>query len=212
MENAPNESTDPREPAEEPVSPFDETSPVEVNSTPFVKTPRVKDLLFAEDKPSRIATLLSLIFGLLSVTCIALLAVSLVNRHNAATQAERDADAQKGGSEPIYSENIGSFNVVLKSEANQKKDYDLRVDITVECSEQEGCDSLKDKQIEARDLVNPILSSITREEFLTLEGKNRIRRRIAEQLNGIAKGGKVEEVRFTELTIEEGRGGTKSSQ
>lgn len=178
----------------------------EDDSEPVIDKPlRIKDLLTSPDRPSKIMTALSMGFGLMSLLCIALLTYVIITHRHAKKPVALDADIQKMYLEPSAQENLGNYQVVLKAEPGQPHDFDLRVDIVAQCSTKEACATLKEKNIEARDVINPVLSSITRDEFLTLQGKNRVRRRIAEQLSGMVKNGKIEEVHFTDLTIESGR-------
>jgi flagellar basal body-associated protein FliL len=53
--------------------------------------------------------------------------------------------------------------------------------------------------------VIPVLVNLRREELLSPASKNLIRRRITEQLNSLPLNGKIIQILFTDLTIEDAR-------
>lgn len=162
------------------------------------KTPRIKELLQSPDSPSRFMTVLSIIFGILAVTCFALL-VALYLKHRS-HQKKVAIVADPVVVAPIVTESLGEFKLFLSPEGKER--IELRVDIVAECSTQDACTYLKDHLPQSRDVVLPVLSSSTREELLSPESKNLIRRRIAERLNAIPMSGKILQVHFSDMTIE----------
>lgn len=162
------------------------------------KTPRIKELLQSSDSPSRFMTVLSIVFGILAIACFALL-VSLYLKHRALQKKVVPVEAPVVAA-PVITESLGEFKLFLSPEGKER--IELRVDVVAECSTQEACTYLKDHLPQSRDVVLPVLSSSTREEFLSPDSKNLIRRKIAERLNAIPMSGKILQVHFSDMTIE----------
>lgn len=167
---------------------------------PPIRAPRLKDLLESPDPPSRFMTYLSFAFALLAIACT----VTLVMKYLEARRARHAVviEEPKPVNEKVITESLGEFRLVLKG-AESPNDGELRVDVVAECSNQETCTYLKDHQIQARDIVIPVLVNVRRDEMLNPETKNQIRRRIAEQLNSLPMNGKIIQILFTDLTIED---------
>jgi flagellar basal body-associated protein FliL len=163
-----------------------------------LKTPRIKELLQSPDTPSRFMTVLSIVFGILAVVCFSLL-VTLYVKHRAHEKKIAPVE-EKVVVAPIITEPLGEFKLFLTPEGKER--IELRVDIVAECSTQDACTYLKDHLPQARDVVLPVLSTSTREEFLSTDSKNLIRRKISERLNSIPMTGKVLQVHFSDMTIE----------
>lgn len=180
--------------------------PEEIENDDQGKRPHIKELLSSKDSPSRYVTFLSMAFAALSLICATLLIVIFIQNR----QANKPKVASTELTTPVYEkaiqEPVGFFQITIKSnDPDQKRSEELRVDIVAECSSLDTCNLLKEKITQARDLINPILTSATREEILNLDSKTQIRQRIAEQLTGLVEPGKIEQVHFSDLTIEPGR-------
>jgi flagellar basal body-associated protein FliL len=169
-------------------------------SHPPIRAPRIKELLESQDPPSRFITYLSIAFGLLAMLCLGV----LVKKYLEIRAAHQPAVVEeiKAAPEKVYTQAIGEFKLVLKG-AESPNDGELRVDMTAECSTQEACDYLKDHLPQTRDIVIPVLVNVRREEVLNPESKNLMRRRIAEQLNSLPMKGKIIQILFTDMTVED---------
>jgi flagellar basal body-associated protein FliL len=174
--------------------------------------PKLKELISSADAPSRVVTILSILFGMLSLISAGLLVVVFLQHKNENNNSHAPEKDPTPALAPIIQEPLGHYQVVLKSnevdaEGNPKatKNQDLRVDIVAQCDTKETCESLKVQLIKARDLINPILSSATREEMLEPDSKALLRRRIADQLTGLVEPGVVSQIHFSDLTVEPGK-------
>jgi flagellar basal body-associated protein FliL len=166
---------------------------------PKIPNPPLKELLRSSDPPSRFVALLSIAFGALAAVCVTMLVLKYLEyrRLHAPPPPPPPKVAEK-----IITEPLGEFRMVLKP-VDSPNDGELRVDIVAECSNVEACLYLKDHQIQARDVVIPVLMNSKRAELLNPDTKVVLRRRITEQLNSLPLGGKVIQVLFTDLTVEE---------
>lgn len=147
-------------------------------------------------------TLLSMVFGILAIVCFGLL-IMLYIRHRAHEKALRAATAVVTVAPvPVdtISETLGEFHLFLSPDKPER--IELRVDVVAECSTQEACDYLKDHLPQSRDLVLPVLSSATREEYLDSASKRLIQKKITNRLNALPISGKILQVQFTDMTIE----------
>lgn len=171
----------------------------EVHPT-FIRSPSIKELLESQDPPSRFMTFLSIAFGLLAIVCITTLVMKYLQARKAGHALV--LEEPKPLPEKIITESLGEIRLILKG-ADSPNDGELRVDVVAECTTQEACDYLKANQIRARDIVIPVLVNVRREEILNPDSKDLIRRRIAEQLNSMPMNGKIIQILFTDLTVED---------
>ena len=165
------------------------------------KTPKIKELLQSIDPPSRYMTALSIAFALLAAVCFSLLVgMYLKHRHHAKKPAPEKAPV-----EIIVTEPLGEFKMGLKSEKPDAPELEMRMDLVVECNTQEACDTVKSHIEEARDLVNPVLSTATQEEVMQLASKNLLRKKITDRLNSLPMKGKILQVDIANFTLERGK-------
>ncbi|MBS1960120.1 MAG: flagellar basal body-associated FliL family protein [Bdellovibrionales bacterium] len=169
-------------------------------SHPPIRAPRIKELLESQDPPSRFITYLSIAFALLAAACLGV----LVKKYLDIRAAHKPAITEevKLTPEKIYTQALGEFRLILKG-VESPNDGELRIDMTAECSTQDACDYLKGHIAQTRDIVIPVLVNVRREEVLNPESKNLMRRRIAEQLNSLPMKGKIIQILFTDLTVED---------
>lgn len=168
------------------------------------RRPSIKELALSPDLPSRFGIFMSISFAILSIICLGALSYVLIQSKRAHTDADSVA-TEKVLIEPSFHQPLGHFQVFLKKVNETERDPEARVDVVAECSTTTACEDLKKKISEARDLINPILSSVTVSEMMDQEAKDKLRKRIADQLNGLTEQGKVLRVDFTDLTIENGK-------
>ena len=168
----------------------------------FLPSPSIKKLLFSPDSPSRLMTFFSIFFALLASLCMILLISAYLNYRKELAK-QKVIPVKEAKTLQVNLQSLGEFKLVLKPE-NRINDGELRVNIVVECKTQNSCNKLKDHLSEARDLVIPVLSVASREDLLTLESKNRIKRTIAERLSNLTDPEKVQDINFSDMTIEPG--------
>lgn len=176
---------------------------------PKIPTPPLKDLVLSPDPPSRFVSWMAIVFGVLAAACLAL----LLQRYWEIRK--RNLPAPEAPSKPvlekIITEPLGEFKLVLKP-IDSPNDGELRVDVVAECSNVEACQYLKDHLIQARDIVIPVFMNARRSELLSPESKLLLRRKITEQLNTLPLGGKVIQILFTDLTVEDVAGSNSTPQ
>lgn len=177
----------------------DELEEIVNEAHPPIRAPQIKELLESPDPPSRFMTWLSFAFALLAMACAGTLLMkyweSRKMRHPVVLEAPPPAP------EKVITEPLGEFRMVLKG-ADHPNEGELRVDMVAECTTEAACTYLKDHLVQARDIVIPVLVNARREELLNPDSKSLIRRRIAEQLNSLPMNGKVIQILFTDLTVE----------
>lgn len=183
----------------------DEIEALVNESHPPIRAPKIKELLESPDPPSRFITYLAFAFALLALACVG----TLVSKYLEARRARQPVVVETAPAAPekIFTESLGEFRLVLKG-AESPNDGELRVDMVAECSTEAACLYLKDHLVQARDIVIPVLVNLRREELLDPGSKNLIRRRIAEQLNSLPMNGKIIQILFTDLTIEDASEGS----
>jgi flagellar basal body-associated protein FliL len=158
------------------------------------KSPRLKEYLSSNDAPSRYLMVLSFVFGFLAISCFVLLLWQyLKHRHHEQKIEVKTAETVK--IEPSFHQPLGEYRV-------QWDDAEMRADLNVECSTQVACDELKNKYVEAHDLLLPIFQASSRSEMLNPNQKTRLRQALANKLNELKLQGEVREVDITDLSIE----------
>ena len=100
---------------------------------------------------------------------------------------------------------MGSFVVELKELPDQKKIPGYmnmaELEIILECDTRVTAIFIQDHLLQARDQITNIFVATDREQFLSSEGKKRLRRAMVEKLNAWLPKGKVRELYFNKLLI-----------
>ncbi|MCW3101477.1 MAG: hypothetical protein JWL77_7095 [Chthonomonadaceae bacterium] len=156
-------------------------------------TPRLKDFLHSPDSPSRYLTILSLVFAFLAASCFGVLVFQYIKHRHSVQKHETLPEIVK--LEPIYQQKVNDLQVMWN-------DGELRADMVVQCSTIETCEEIKARKTEVRDLTLPILQTSSRMEILNPVKKLRLRQQITDALNTMKLSGKVIEVNFTDLMVE----------
>jgi flagellar basal body-associated protein FliL len=95
---------------------------------------------------------------------------------------------------------IGEFTVELKDSENGTINL-AEVELVVECDSKETRYFLEDNLARARNQVTNAFVPLERSEFLTADGKERLKRRLMDALNAIIPAGKVENLFFSKLIL-----------
>ena len=160
----------------------------------YAPSPRLKEYLNSPDSPSRYLMILSMLFGLLAVSCFMLLVFQYWKyRHHGQKIDTPVVETVK--IEPTFHEAIGQYKV-------DWDDAEMTAELSAECSTQEACEALKEHSTEARDLIFPLLQESSRTAILNPTEKQYLRQKIAEKLNELKLGGRVIQIDFTDLQIE----------
>ncbi len=112
---------------------------------------------------------------------------------------KEDAPKKPRAKEPIIYTFEGNFLVNLADKGNLRY---LKAVISVALSNQKAEDELRKKSVEIRDAIIMILSAQTSEDLATPEGKERLKRLIAERINGMLTAGEVENVYFLDFVMQ----------
>ena len=146
------------------------------------------------DPTSRSLFRLSLFFAAIALTCFGYLGMNLYKKKQAHTVIAVEVAPAKPAE--AITQTFDVINVVLKNE------QELRVELVAECSQKETCNFLKENPEQARDLLIPVLSNIDPQEFMKIENKDFVRKRLTDRLNSLEMPGKVIQIHFTNLGIE----------
>jgi len=146
------------------------------------------------DPVSKKMFLYSKIFAVLSLTFIGILTYQQLKRKN--FYRKPPAKHEVVASEDGFTYQLGLIHVVLKNE------QDLRVDLSLECTNKPTCEYIKENPEKARDAILPLLSNIDPGSISSTESKSMIRNKLTEALNTLDMNGKVIQVNFTDLTLE----------
>jgi flagellar basal body-associated protein FliL len=155
---------------------------------------KIKEYLNSTDAPSRYLMTLSILFGMLAAFCLSLLIFEYWHyRHNAQKLVGPAVKTIK--LEPGFSEDMGEFKI-------DWDDAEMRAELVAECSSKETCEEIKARNIEARDLIFPVLQNSSRSEILNPNQKLYLRQQLANKLNELELSGSILQVDFSDLTIE----------
>jgi flagellar basal body-associated protein FliL len=97
--------------------------------------------------------------------------------------------------------NLGIFTVEVKKAEGDVSARQAELEIVAECSSKKACDAVEGNLIRVRDEVSSVLVGWTRDEYLSLEGKRKIRVAIIERLNKWLVGGKVVNLYFSRFIL-----------
>lgn len=160
------------------------------------KTPRIKEFLVSSDSPSRYFMVLALVFAALAACIFSFLIYQYVQHRRASHPKALPAVVTK--IEPTFEEKLGEFRISWN-------DGELRADLVVQCASAATCEELKNRKIEARDRILPILQSSSRNEILNPAKKQILRQQITDSLNEMKLSGKIVESNFSDLMVETAR-------
>ena len=143
-------------------------------------------------------------FSLKSILLILVLAMVGFMGYNFLKQSgflapKGDTPRKVRAKEPIIYTFEGNFLVNLADKDNLRY---LKAVISVALSNQKAEDELRKKSVEIRDAIIMILSAQTSEDLATPEGKERLKRLIAERINGMLTQGEVESVYFLDFVMQ----------
>ncbi len=167
--------------------------------------------LSSKDPATRRMTMLFWLAILGFGTCIAFGGFHLYQKSRAKKAAEVDAMSafiEKQSEEArlkVTQVTLGSFFVDLKPILNGKKKappgvaHLAEIEMVVHCDVKASCDWVEDHLTQARNEVVTTLSTLDRDDLLSVEGKARIKARILEQLNHWLPQGKILDVYFSKL-------------
>ncbi|HUP57608.1 MAG TPA: flagellar basal body-associated FliL family protein [Bdellovibrionota bacterium] len=99
---------------------------------------------------------------------------------------------------------LGEFTVELRGEEGGRRPASMRlaeIELVIECDSKESRDFLEEHMTRAQNEVTNTFVNIAREEFMTPEGKNRLKRELRNRLNSIMPSGKIENVYFSKLVL-----------
>ena len=100
---------------------------------------------------------------------------------------------------------MGSFVVELKEPANYKKIPGYmnmaELDIVLDCDVRTTANFIQEHMPQARDQMTNVFIATEKDQFLSSEGKKRLRRALLEKLNAWLPKGKVKELYFNKLLI-----------
>ncbi len=104
---------------------------------------------------------------------------------------------------------LGNFLVELKKNENLKEVKGVvnmaELELFVECDSKKTCDFLSNHVQESRDQLTNVFTAIDRDEFMTKDGKSKIRRAIVDRLTGWVRGwirdGKIQNAYFSKFVV-----------
>ena len=176
------------------IEPLDDLGELPMTDLDFGPAPRLKDYFQSPDAPSRYLIILSILFGFLAVFCFGMLVFQYLKlRHYAQKTAAPVAEVVK--IDPTFHESLGLFKVVWNN-------AEMNADLVAECTTEEACAELKNRNTEARDLIFPLLQESSRSTILNPSQKLYLRQQLGERLNKLHLKGRVIKVDFTDLMIE----------
>lgn len=175
----------------------------------------LKDLiasLDSDDKPTRRMTWLffASFFSMFLVVAVGVYRVHEMRKHVVKVLTESELDAEYRRVLEEYREadeklkrrthDLGRFVIPLK-EPRTNADFNL----SIVCADAEVCDYIQTHTVEAKSEVTSALIGLTREDFLSIGGKQRVRRRLMGSLSTWIdreyRGARIENIFFTELSI-----------
>jgi flagellar basal body-associated protein FliL len=184
-----------------------------------LQIPQLFSGLISPDRPTRRMSLLFLLSlaGLIVVVMIGTqrywgakrkiqLALAERRAQKMTEQLRKDSDAAEQRASML---NIGTFSVELKSSVPRTSSGRVfntaEVDVVLQCDSSETRSYLDEHIVEARNQLTNVFTAIDREEFLTRDGKKKLKREIARKLNAwISQAlphAKVQDVFFSKLLM-----------
>ena len=160
----------------------------------------LKTLLQSSDTPTRFMTFLSMGFALLALICFGLLITLYIKNRNSHQVVKTEVVAPLA---PTITQSLGDFEAIVKPIGSEEEQ--LSISIIAECNSTEVCETVKSHLAEVRDLVVPLLMGLTKEEWLSVDSKTLLRRKITDRINSMTLPGKVLQVDFSDLLIEKRR-------
>ena len=132
-----------------------------------------------------------------------------MNEAQVAVQLRNELEAEKIKEAKLHTilVPLGAFTLELAApKANQGLPRGMmnvaEIEITLECETHDACETIQARLIEAKNQVTNALTPLERDELLSREGKNRIKRRVLDRLNSwLPTEGKVRELYFSRLLL-----------
>ena len=117
-----------------------------------------------------------------------------------ADRQKRSADARQTNLR------LGSFGVALNDVPGSKRLPGVvnmaELEVVVQCDEKSTCEFLEENMVRAKDVIAQILIPMDREDLLSMDGKDRLKGTISDNLNHWLKHGKVKKVFFSRVVID----------
>ena len=173
---------------------IDDLDDLEDLDADYAPSLKIKEYLNSPDAPSRYLMILSLLFGGLAATCLTLLVFEYW-KHRHIAQKPVESTVKIIQLDPSFHEDMGEFKI-------DWDDAEMRAELVAECSTKVACEEIKNRNIEARDLLFPILQNSSRSEVLNPNQKLYLRQQLANKLNDLKLDGTILAVDFSDLTIE----------
>jgi flagellar basal body-associated protein FliL len=136
----------------------------------------------------------SKIFAALSLFFIGILTFQHLQRKNFYRKPPSKEEVVEQEKSFVYQ--MSQLHVILKNE------QDLRLDLSIECTNKPACEFIKENPEKTRDAILPVLSAISPNSISDAEAKKSVRSKLAEALNTLPMNGKVIQVNFTDLSLE----------
>ncbi len=171
--------------------------------------------LFSDDRLTRQASALFM-FGLLGLILVIFTAVQRfwdAKKTNSLAEAFRknqkiEETLKKGSEETknkVFMTSLGSFTIELKEIAKQRLGSGqvnmAEIEIILRCDVQDTCDFIEDNRVPVRNQLSNVLTAMDRQDFLSREGKKKLKTRISRKLNDWLKHGKIEDVYFSKIIM-----------
>ncbi len=136
----------------------------------------------------------SKLFAAVSLLLLVILAFQKKDLKNLFPKISDQSETSKSQESIKYT--LGLVRAVLQSE------QELEMNLSIECTNQSSCDTIKNNRLKALDLIIPLFLNVNSKDLLNPESKQKIRDQIAEKLNSIPLNGKVIQVNFLDLSLQ----------